>query len=998
MKQRFLTQTKNNLPALIPLFASFLFIFQRALLSATTAPAYKDSPKRYFLYLFMKALVLAGVNLLPLWLGYHYKKFRKINPLSKLAKSWMFYVLTLLAIFVFFFVLRNTLSIRDLWVILFPISQNVYQLGIGFMIAFLLAPWLTAKLDELTDKQILRLSGFFTVMLVVLPTIFSKDIWNVNEGKSFLWQLYLVVIGYVLFRFDFGNKKLHIILHVFLSMFIVCGLIYLMKQISVTLGNDGGTINRFSIPNSLFVTYYSVALFLFLEKIQKQVHLTLTPSFLASFLIVTQIITNNGLTTWSVYAYYRRPMVASLLHWGGWIIIFFFVYLAAALILATLFYLLSKSKLFGRIENKLSISSIPEFFEKVGEFRAWLKQRKRLWLVTGLFYLLVIVQMFAVILVTTASPGKTFFKNMLQCQPQIILNVMIMMAIFFFIFLLTNRYWYAMTFTIVLSVVLTISSYLKISLRQEPVLPADMVMLANAGEIISMIQPTLLIIGGVIIVILAISAFIMQRRASQRYHLKMGYKKRFLGIAVLLALFSGVFFINHQNTPPNLLFRLFKVNNRFFNQPGGAQTNGPLVQFLVNVDVEVMSKPANYSEEKISEIMKKYDATAETINQQREDWSEDQVLIFNLSESFSDPTRMPETKVNSDPIPTIHQVLQKNTSGLMLSSGYGGGTANMEWETLSGLSLSNLSPTLTTPYSQLVEKMTIAPNITDLFDHKVAIHPYTAKLYNRIRVFDKYGFDAFYHVGSKNELTYTDKISGSDYISDASAFKETLRLINEEKKGTQFIQLSSMQNHSPYTHDYPDDDFSSSGTSVLDNNRPLLNNYLQGIHYTDEAMADFLAELDKIQKPITYVFYGDHLPGFYNGLDKSRYGLNMRETDYFVYNNAYSRKQSKIKQDVISPNLFSALAFEQANLKVTPYYALLTNVLKNVPPTTTDPESSVNNKYNGGQVFLTPDGQMIEESALTKEQKEIFEDYRLIQYDLAVGKQYSGKWAKQKIE
>ncbi|WP_369396229.1 hypothetical protein [Paucilactobacillus hokkaidonensis] len=61
----------------------------------------------------------------------------------------------------------------------------------------------------------------------------------------------------------------------------------------------------------------------------------------------------------------------------------------------------------------------------------------------------------------------------------------------------------------------------------------------------------------------------------------------------------------------------------------------------------------------------------------------------------------------------------------------------MEWQSLTGLSLSNLSPTLPTPYTQLVPSQKISPAFTDLFDSKIAIHPFNASLYNRINVFKK---------------------------------------------------------------------------------------------------------------------------------------------------------------------------------------------------------------------------------------------------------------------
>lgn len=80
----------------------------------------------------------------------------------------------------------------------------------------------------------------------------------------------------------------------------------------------------------------------------------------------------------------------------------------------------------------------------------------------------------------------------------------------------------------------------------------------------------------------------------------------------------------------------------------------------------------------------------------------DNTVIMVLSETFSDPTRVPGVSFSEDPMPNIRHVKAQTTSGLMLSPGYGGGTANIEYQALSGLSMANYSSTLSIAYQQLV--------------------------------------------------------------------------------------------------------------------------------------------------------------------------------------------------------------------------------------------------------------------------------------------------------
>lgn len=83
---------------------------------------------------------------------------------------------------------------------------------------------------------------------------------------------------------------------------------------------------------------------------------------------------------------------------------------------------------------------------------------------------------------------------------------------------------------------------------------------------------------------------------------KNKHKKTVLGIVSILVFFSGVFFVNHQNSLPNLVFKLFRIDSQFYNQRRGTQINGPVIQFLSNIDVKIMEEPSGYSQENIKKL------------------------------------------------------------------------------------------------------------------------------------------------------------------------------------------------------------------------------------------------------------------------------------------------------------------------------------------------------------------------------------------------------------
>ena len=172
--------------------------------------------------------------------------------------------------------------------------------------------------------------------------------------------------------------------------------------------------------------------------------------------------------------------------------------------------------------------------------------------------------------------------------------------------------------------------------------------------------------------------------------------------------------------------------------------------------------------------------------------------------------------------------------------------------------------------------------------------------------------------------------------------------------------------------------------NIDDDEKEVISNYSAGLSHTDRAVKRFIKQIDKIDKPITLVFYGDHLPGIYSNIDVNK--LESRTADYFIYSNRYARlhgarKLSKVRY--ISPNDFIALTAKQVNAKVSAYYALLTKVQEELPA------MKVYAYKNGkNPVFVNNDGKTVKYRDLSKKQKELYDDLKLVQYDLTAGKQY----------
>ena len=133
---------------------------------------------------------------------------------------------------------------------------------------------------------------------------------------------------------------------------------------------------------------------------------------------------------------------------------------------------------------------------------------------------------------------------------------------------------------------------------------------------------------------------------------------------------------------------------RLWNVMDDAQQAGATTTFLSLTNVKAMDEEPGYNEQVMKTIAQRYEQAATRINQERASTLTDNTVIMVLSESFSDPNRVPGVHFNTDPMPFIRSLGDVTTAGLMLSPGYGGGTANIEFQQMTGLSMANFSDTM----------------------------------------------------------------------------------------------------------------------------------------------------------------------------------------------------------------------------------------------------------------------------------------------------------------
>lgn len=591
-----------------------------------------------------------------------------------------------------------------------------------------------------------------------------------------------------------------------------------------------------------------------------------------------------------------------------------------------------------------------------------------------------------------------------------VLNVILVALLYLMLLMLFNRFWTASIVILAVGIIVAAIEHFKVEIRYEAILPADLGFLgSNTGNMLTFIPAgahvTILVALGAFAVLLALILVLRhfdgrKGRMIRTDNLSLNLTSRL--ILLLLPILVFALYCIHVSTTDSLVNKFSRAlgdTPSMWDSVYDAQRNGPLVAFTRQLNPKIMDKPSNYSEETMKKVAARYQKEAETINASRTNNLTDSTVVYVLSESFSDPSRVPGLKTNKDSMPNIRKIKAGTTSGLMLSSGYGGGTANLEYMGLSGLSMANFESSLSSPYQQLVPSQHWTPTINQLWGapaNSLGYHPYESSMYSRATNYKKFGFSHFYTLTGPDVIKYQDKIDESPYVSDKSSYDSALEGIKSGKTN-KFIQIITMQNHMPYHEWYENNDYtaeSTTGTPLGDDEQQSIETYQKGVEITDQATQEFLNELDALDKPVTVVFYGDHLPGIYSSASEDgNNSLALHLTDYFIWSNKASSSQGNKASDAAysSPNFFVAQAADHMNAKVSPYLAFLTEMHSKIAAM----EPPVVNKIQGwdripeGQnIYLDQNGNPMSTDDFDKETKQLLADYKLIQYDITAGKNY----------
>ena len=331
----------------------------------------------------------------------------------------------------------------------------------------------------------------------------------------------------------------------------------------------------------------------------------------------------------------------------------------------------------------------------------------------------------------------------------------------------------------------------------------------------------------------------------------------------------------------------------FFGNLAYAYRDYGVVYCFVNTWLNTgISKPDGYSKEEILSIFDKKelgDDNAMLLTQKDEDEEHPNILFLQL-ESFIDPMTIQSITLSQDPCPNFRRLMQTYSSGELTVPACGAGTANVEFEVLTGLSVKFFGPG-EYPYKAVLKEKTgesLAYDLDSLGYTSHAIHNHRAVFYNRNSVFSNMGFDTFTSVEYMKNVEKTPKNWAKDDV-----LTECITDALDSTDGRDMIYTISVQGHGKYPAEQvlqnPTIEVTAAPSEEL---KWKYEYYVNQIYEMDQFIKELTDTLAKREEPTVLVMYGDHIPALDMTEDDLESG-NLYGTQYLIWDNMGLKKDDE---------------------------------------------------------------------------------------------------------
>ena len=353
------------------------------------------------------------------------------------------------------------------------------------------------------------------------------------------------------------------------------------------------------------------------------------------------------------------------------------------------------------------------------------------------------------------------------------------------------------------------------------------------------------------------------------------------------------------------------VASYFSNIAQGYENYGFVYGFSSSVVDRGMSKPDNYSEETIQQI-------EDTVNASKKDTtvtaSDAPNIIVVLLESFIDPDDVKFLNCSEDPIPNFHNLYENYSSGYLTVPVVGAGTANTEFEVLTGMSLQYFG-TGEYPYKTTLKQTdceSIASDLSAIGYGTHVVHNNGGNFYSRRNAFTMMGFDSFTSKECMNIHEYTPL---GDWPTDDILIDETMKALDSTPGQSDLVYTITVQGHGDYPKEkiLTSPEIRVSGAADEGSNNSW-EYYVNMIHEVDKFIANLIDELSARDEKTMVVMFGDHLPTM--GLEESdMVSGDIFKTKYITWNNfGLEKKDADITSYELLANVTDQLGIHEGTL------------------------------------------------------------------------------------
>ena len=315
-------------------------------------------------------------------------------------------------------------------------------------------------------------------------------------------------------------------------------------------------------------------------------------------------------------------------------------------------------------------------------------------------------------------------------------------------------------------------------------------------------------------------------------------------------------------------------------------------------------------------------------------------IIFIMSESFMDVTRLPNVTFSEDPLSNYHALAETAQSGRFYSITTGGGTGWVEMESFMGVPTAMIDPNRANTELSAEEYEALPSYVKVLKENgyqAIGFHAHTNALYNRETNFPLIGFDTMLFMDAyQQQATYE-----GGYFDDNSTADVLISLFEENREEPLYLYAMTMQNHQPYyAGRYSEDRVEVTSDKLSDADLEVLQCYVNGIYDADQMLGRLTDYFSQVDEPVLLVFAGDHTASMYLSDDESVYSAldyvsaptaagwtaedyqEMLSTDYIIWANYDLGETAGTRRD-LSASFIASEILDLAGVSNTPYYAWL---------------------------------------------------------------------------